>query len=139
MNFRHGHQDEPEINLIPFIDVLLVILIFLLLTTTFSQATALQVTLPQADAETPPQRPSEIVVTVAADGRVAVDQQVLTQRGVEALMAALRDARQGRTDVLLVIQADAAAAHQAVIDVLDAARQAGLVQITFATQRGRAP
>lgn len=139
MNFRHGHQDEPEINLIPFIDVLLVILIFLMLTTTFSQATALQVTLPQADAETPPQRPAEIVVTVAADGRVAVDQQVLPQRGVDALSSALREARQGRSDVLLVIQADAAAAHQAVIDVLDAARQAGLVQITFATQRGRAP
>ncbi|TSE24595.1 Biopolymer transport protein ExbD [Tepidimonas sediminis] len=135
MDFRHGQRDEPEINLIPFIDVLLVILIFLMLTTTFSQATALQVALPHAEAEAPPRRPAEIVVAVAADGRVAVETQVLEQRGVAALAQALRAAAQGRPDALLVIQADAAATHQSVIDVLDAARQAGLVQITFATQR----
>ncbi|TSE19958.1 Biopolymer transport protein ExbD [Tepidimonas alkaliphilus] len=136
MNFRHGQRDEPEINLIPFIDVLLVILIFLMLTTTFSQASALRVTLPQADAEAPPQRPAEIVVAVAADGRVAVGDQVLTQRGVEALAQALRAAAAQRREALLVIQADAAATHQSVIDVLAAARLAGLAQITFATQRG---
>ncbi|TSE25580.1 ExbD/TolR family protein [Tepidimonas aquatica] len=135
MNFRHGERDEPEINLIPFIDVLLVILIFLMLTTTFSQATALQVNLPQADAEPPPQVRREITVAVAADGRVAVQDVVLPERSVAALVAALRHAAEATPEPLLVIQADAAAAHQAVVDVLDAARQAGLVQITFATQR----
>lgn len=137
MDFRHGRPDEPEINLIPFIDVLLVILIFLMLTTTFSQATALQVSLPHADAETPPQQPAEIIVAVAADGRVAVDGRLLEARGVEALAQTLRAAAQARAQAMLVIQADAAATHQSVIDVLDAARQAGLAQITFATQRGR--
>ncbi|MFN3830013.1 MAG: ExbD/TolR family protein [Tepidimonas ignava] len=135
MNFRHGERDEPEINLIPFIDVLLVILIFLMLTTTFSQATALQVNLPQADAEPPPQVRREITVAVAADGRVAVQDNVLPERSVAALVAALRRAAEATPEPLLVIQADAAATHQAVVDVLDAARQAGLVQITFATQR----
>ena len=136
MNFRHGQRDEPEINLIPFIDVLLVILIFLMLTTTFGPASALRVTLPQADAEAPPARPAEIVVAVAADGRVAVDEHVLAQRGVDALAQALRAAAAQRREALLVIQADAAATHQSVIDVLEAARLAGLVQVTFATQRG---
>ena len=139
MNFRHGDRDEPEINLIPFIDILLVVLIFLMLTTTFSQATALQVNLPVANDEKPPQTPAEIVVMVSPDGRYAVANRVLEQHSVEALVAALRAARPvGETgsEPVLVIQADAAASHQSVINVMDAARQAGLVQITFATQRG---
>lgn len=135
MNFRHGDRDEPEINLIPFIDILLVVLIFLMLTTTFSQSTALQVNLPVADAEQPPQAPAEVVVTVGADGRYAVDDRLLEQHGVEALMAALRGAA-AQGDPILVIQADAAASHQSVINVMDAARQVGLTQITFSTQRG---
>ncbi|WP_334135875.1 ExbD/TolR family protein [Tepidimonas sp.] len=134
MRFQHGNRDEPEINLIPFIDILLVILIFLMLTTTFSQTTALQVNLPVAQAELPPQTPREVVVSVAADGRYAVNNRVLEQTGVEALVAALNSAPRA-ADTVLVIQADAAASHQSVIDVMDAARQVGLVQITFATQR----
>jgi len=136
MNFRHGNREEPEINLIPFIDILLVVLIFLMLTTTFTQATALQVNLPVADAERPPQAPAEIVVAVGADGRYAVDNRVLEQHGVDALVIALQAAGGGRQDPILIIQADAAASHQSVINVMDAARQAGLVQITFATQHG---
>lgn len=136
MNFRHGNREEPEINLIPFIDILLVVLIFLMLTTTFSQATALQVNLPVANAEPPPQSPTEIVVTVGPDGRYVVDNRVLDAHGVDALVAALRASQAGRSDSLLVIQADAAASHQSVINVMDAARQVGLVQITFATQHG---
>ncbi len=134
MRFRHGNRDEPEINLIPFIDVLLVILIFLMLTTTFSQTTALQVNLPVAQAEQPPQAPREIVVSVAADGRYAIDNRVLEQSGIDALVAALSRAPRAE-DTILVIQADAAASHQSVINVMDAARQLGLLQITFATQR----
>ncbi|TSE35354.1 ExbD/TolR family protein [Tepidimonas charontis] len=134
MRFRHGHRDEPEINLIPFIDVLLVILIFLMLTTTFSQSSALQVNLPLAQTEQPPQAPREIVVSVGADGRYAVDNRLLEQHGVEALVGALSRAPRD-SDTVLVIQADAAASHQSVIHVMDAARQVGLVQITFATQR----
>lgn len=136
MNFRHGNREEPEINLIPFIDILLVVLIFLMLTTTFNQATALQVNLPLAQAEPPPQSPTEIVVTVGPDGRYAVDNRVLDTHGVEALVAALRASQPSRSDSLLVIQADAAASHQSVIHVMDAARQVGLVQITFATRHG---
>ncbi|AOS79491.1 MULTISPECIES: ExbD/TolR family protein [Hydrogenophaga] len=136
MNFRStGHRDEPEINLIPFIDILLVVLIFLVLTTTYSKFTELQVNLPTADAEAPKQNPKEIVVTVGADGRYAVNRTVLEGTSVELVASALQASAPEGQDTVVVISADAAATHQAVINVMDAARRAGLVQITFATQQ----
>ncbi|MEY5097299.1 MAG: biopolymer transport protein ExbD [Pseudomonadota bacterium] len=142
MNFRKPRfgteSHEPEINLIPFIDVLLVVLIFLMLTTSYSRFTELQVVLPVADAETAVKRPRELVVAVGADNRYALDRQPLDAPGVDGLVAALRQAAQGRSgngEVIVVISADAAASHQAVINVMDAARRCGLNQITFATQK----
>lgn len=134
MDFRGDRHDEPEINLIPFIDVLLVILIFLMLSTTYSKFTELQVTLPAADAEAAKDRPAEIIVAVSADGRYAVDRQAVEGRSVELLAAALRTAASERQDPFIIISADATAAHQSVINVLDAARRAGLVRVTFAAQ-----
>lgn len=139
MNFHGGsHRDEPEINLIPFIDILLVVLIFLVLTTTYSKYTELQVNLPTADAEAPKQNPREVVVAVGADGRYAVNRRVLEGGSVELLTAALQESAEAGRETVVVISADAAAAHQSVINVMDAARRAGLVQITFATQQGGA-
>ena len=134
MNFRQGTRDEPEINLIPFIDILLVVLIFLMLTTTYSKFTELQVNLPVADAQAPKQNPQEIVVAVGSDGRYAVNRDALEDVSVEGLLRALTAAAQGSNDPVVIISADAAATHQSVINVMDAARRAGLVQITFATQ-----
>jgi biopolymer transport protein ExbD len=134
MNFQPGEGDEPEINLIPFIDVLLVILIFLMLSSTYSRFTELQVSLPQADAERMRERPQEIVVTVSADGRYLVDREIVDSRQVEQLTARLRTAAAGRTDPIVIIAADALAPHQAVINVLDAARRAQLGRLTFAAQ-----
>lgn len=127
--------DEAEINLIPFIDVLLVILIFLMLSTTYSRFTELQLTLPSAQADALRQTPSEIVVSVSSDGRFAVDRQLLEGRSVDALAAALRTASAGRPDPVVIVSADALAAHQSVINVLEAARRAGLARLTFAAQR----
>lgn len=134
MNFRQGNRDEPEINLIPFIDVLLVILIFLMLTTTYSKFTELQVNLPVADAQQPKDNPQEIVVSVASDGRYAINREAVDGGSVENLVRALRAATRA-DDPVVIISADAAATHQSVINVMDAARRAGLVQITFATQK----
>jgi biopolymer transport protein ExbD len=134
MNFRPPRRDEPEINLIPFIDILLVVLIFLMLTTTYSRFTELQLTLPTADADRLTQRPSEIVVAVGADGRYVVDRQPVDGMSVERLVAALSAAAQSRPEPVLIISADATAAHQSVINVLDAARRAGLTRLTFAAQ-----
>ncbi len=134
LNFRKTRPEEPEINLIPFIDVLLVILIFLMLSTTYSKFTELQVTLPVADAEKARDRPNEIIVSVAADGRYAVNRKPVDGRSVEVLTAELSAAATGATNALVIVSADATAAHQSVINVMDAARRAGLARLTFATQ-----
>ena len=138
MNFRnHKVGDEPEINLIPFIDVLLVILIFLMLSTTYSKFTELKINLPVADAARSRDYPKEIVVGVARDGRYTVNRQPVVGRDLATLTAALSLASGGASDRMVVISADASAAHQSVIIVMDAARRAGLSQLTFATQATR--
>ncbi|MCK6424682.1 MAG: biopolymer transporter ExbD [Burkholderiaceae bacterium] len=138
MKFHHRRAEEPEINLIPFIDVLLVVLIFLMLTTTYSKFNELKVTLPVADSRKLETLPREIVVAVSADGRYSVDRQAVEGVSVEVLMQALQTAAQGDANRPIVISADAMAAHQSVINVMDAARRVGLVQLTFATQSSRA-
>ncbi|MEY2685135.1 MAG: hypothetical protein RJA09_2279 [Pseudomonadota bacterium] len=134
MRFRKAPAEEPEINLIPFIDVLLVVLIFLMLTTTYSRFTELQVNLPVADADPVKTPPREIAVAVAQDGRYAINGRLTNSQAVEELVQGLRAAASGQSDNVVVIRADAATTHQAVVNVMDAARRAGLSQITFATQ-----
>lgn len=135
MNFkRSAVQDEPEINLIPFIDVLLVVLIFLMLSTTYSRFTELQITLPTADAEKLKDRPQELIVSVASDGRYTVNRQPLEGRSVEVLSGLLKELSAGKPDTVIVVTADAMSSHQSVVNVLDAARRAGLARITFAAQ-----
>jgi biopolymer transport protein ExbD len=134
MNFRKPRPEEPEINLIPFIDVLLVILIFLMLSTTYSKFTELQITLPTADAEKARDRPREIIVAVSADGRYAVNRKPVEGRSVDVLTAELTAASRGIDDPIVIVSADATSAHQSVVNVMDAARRAGLAKLTFAAQ-----
>ena len=134
MNFRPRQKEEPEINLIPFIDVLLVVLIFLMLSTTYSKFTELQLKLPVADADAQRDYPKELLVTVNSEGDYGVNQVAVQGRSVEVLSAALLDAAKAGKDSVVVITADASARHQAVITVMEAARRSGLTQITFATQ-----
>ena len=134
MNFRPHAHAEPEINLIPFIDVLLVVLIFLMLSTTYSKFTELQVKLPTADTEQQRDYPKEIIVTVSSDGRYMVNKTLVNGRGVEVLGAALSLAAKAGKNSVIIISADASATHQSVISVMEAARRQGLAQITFAAQ-----
>jgi biopolymer transport protein ExbD len=139
MNFRKGKsREDPEINLIAFIDVLLVILIFLMVTTTYSKFTALQITLPVADAEKAMQRPSEINVVIDAQNRYAINNVRVAYRDVAGLAEDLKSAAvskgDAKNDPVVIINADAMATHQTVINVLEAARLAGLAQLTFAAQ-----
>ena len=134
MNFRPHAHPEPEINLIPFIDVLLVVLIFLMLSTTYSKFTELQVKLPAADAGQLRDYPKEVIVAVSSDGRYMVNKVLVSGRGIEALGTALSQAARAGKDSIIIISADASATHQAVITVMEAARRQGLTQITFATQ-----
>ena len=134
LNFRSRRTEAPEINLIPFIDVLLVVLIFLMLSTTYSRFTELQLTLPTADVEQQRDRPREVLVAVTAEGNYVIGKQALSDRSVDSLAAGLREAAKAGSDSVVIINADAAAPHQAVISVMEAARRAQLSQITFATQ-----
>ena len=134
MNFRPRKQEEPEINLIPFIDVLLVVLIFLMLSTTYSKFTELQLRLPVADTDAQRDYPKEVIVAVGPDGRFVVNKVAVEGRGVEAVANALVGAAKAGKDTVVIISADASAKHQSVVTVMEAARRSGLHQITFATQ-----
>jgi len=135
MNFRRGRsRDEPEINLVPMIDVFLVILIFLATSTTFSRFAELKINLPQASAEAPPERPQQINVAIDATGRYLVNREPVIFGNPDQFGLALRKAGGETKDPIIVISADAAATHQAVVNVMEAARLAGYVQITFTTQ-----
>ena len=135
MRFRRSYEEEPEVNLIPLIDVLLIVLIFLAVSTTYSRFAELKIQLPSADAITPAPPPNVVNVAVTADGRYALEKNVLVATSADGLAAELTKAVQGREDTLLVINADAQSPHQSVITVMEAARMAGIVRISFATQR----
>ncbi len=134
MNFRHRTREEPEINLIPFIDVLLVVLIFLMLTTTYNKFTEMQLRLPVADTDAQRDYPKELVVAVGSDGAYAVNKKMVEGRSLDALSNAMLQGAKAGKDTVIIISADANAKHQAVVTVMEAARRAGLNQITFATQ-----
>jgi len=134
MHFRQGSRDEPEINLIPFIDVLLVVLIFLMLSTTYSKFTEMQLRLPVADADAQRDYLKEVIVAVSADGRFVVNKLPLADRSVGAISAALITAATGGKNTTVIISADANATHQSVMTVMEAAQRAGLTQVTFAAQ-----
>ncbi|MDR0934099.1 MAG: biopolymer transporter ExbD [Burkholderiaceae bacterium] len=138
MDFRKRKvRDDPEINLIPFIDVLLVILIFLMVTTTYSKYTELQVTLPVAHADMMPERPNELYIAIDAAGNYAINNHRIVYENPAQLAREMRIAApEGKDarDPIVVIAADGSAPHQRVVNVMEAARLAGLERLTFATQ-----
>jgi biopolymer transport protein ExbD len=135
VNFQRGKGKEPlEINLVPMIDVMLVILIFLMITTTYSKYTELQINLPSARADRQLERPNEVTVLVNAQGQYVVNRSPVPFRSVEQLAEELRRVAAPMQEPVVVISADANATHQAVIRVMEASRLAGLAQITFTTQ-----
>lgn len=135
VNFQRGKVKEaPEINLVPLIDVMMVILIFLMISTTYSKYTELQINLPTADADKQLERANELSVLVNAQGQYVVNRAPTDASSVENLAASLRQAAASMKDPIVVISADATATHQSVVKVMEAARMAGLSQITFTTQ-----
>lgn len=138
MNFRRSTtRDEPEINLIPMLDVLLVIIIFLMLTTTYAKYSGIEIHLPTADSPSSTNEVKDINVAISAAGEVQINQQTLANSEPAALADALKRARQAMTtpNPVVIISADAKSMHQKTIDVLQAAQNAGLPHVTFATQK----
>jgi biopolymer transport protein ExbD len=135
MDFRRGRrEDYPDINLIPFIDILLVIVIFLAVTTTYARFAELKINLPTSTAEQTPTPPRQVLVAVAENGRYQIDSAALGEVSIDQLAAALKQAAGDQNEPVVVINADARAAHQSVVNVMEAARRVGLTRITFATQ-----
>jgi len=138
MNFRLGARKEDlEINLIPLIDVLLVILIFLMVTTTYSRYSELQINLPTAEANKPEERPNQINVAVDSQGQYRVNKSAVQFRGPDGFAQELKRAAAGQPDPVIIISADAGATHQSVINIMEAARIAGYSRITFTTQSAK--
>lgn len=142
MNFQRGRQkDEPEINLVPMIDVLLVILIFLVITTTYSKFAELEINLPQSAAtavDVNVDRPNVIDVSVDAAGRYTINHLSVNFSSIEGLQQELHAAAGDKPDPLIIINADAKATHQSVITIMEAARLAGYNKITFTTETNSA-
>ena len=135
MNFQRGrHKEEPEINLVPMIDVLLVILIFLMITTTYSRFSELEITLPQATFEKSGEQSNVINIAVSTTGNYMINRTPVQFRNVAQFQEELRTAAGGRVDPVIMINADANATHQSVITVMEAARMAGYNRITFTAQ-----
>ena len=135
MNFQRGQEKEAlEINLVPLIDVMMVILIFLMITTTYNKYTELAINLPSADAEKQPDRQNEIAVLVNAQGQYVVSGRPVVFRNPTQLADELKRAAGGAKEPVVVISADATATHQAVMRVMEAARVAGISQVNFTAQ-----
>lgn len=135
MNFQRGKKHEDlEMNLVPLIDVLLVIIIFLVVSATFSRVSELQINLPTAEANAPEEKPLVINVGIDADGHYVVNKEAIADGSVSSIASALQKAVGDGKEPTIVINADANTTHQSVINVMEASRQAGYTHITFATQ-----
>ena len=134
MNFRAPRSENFELNVTPLIDVVLVLLIFYMVSTTFVSESKMELTLPQASKEVPSEPPDKIEIAVDHQGNVFVNNKALLNTQLNTIRRALSDAHKSGSEPVVIISADAAASYQAVIDVMDAARQAGLYKITFPTR-----
>jgi biopolymer transport protein ExbD len=134
MRFRRSRQEEVNVNLTPLIDVVFLLLIFFMVTTTFTRETQLQITLPDSQSETAAENSSLIEVLVDRTGTYAVNGQVLIKHDIESLKQALKKVSEGDVDRAIVITADAQAPHQAFIHALDAVAQQGFNKVSITTQ-----
>ena len=131
---RKSRLEDPEINFIPLIDVLLVIIIFLIVSTTFSKFSELKINLPSADANPVEEKLLPINVTVTKDGQYAINEEILSQNSIDSIEKRLIQIAGNAKDLPVIINADAETPHQSVVNIMEASRRAGLTKITFSTK-----
>ena len=135
MNFkRKSSLEDPEINFIPLIDVLLVIIIFLVVSTTFSKFSELKINLPIAEANQSKDKDDSINIIITEDGQYSINERIIESVSLEKLVVELKAESNGKTDMPVIINADAMTTHQSVVDVMEASRLVGLNRITFSTK-----
>ena len=131
---RKSRLEDPEINFIPLIDVLLVIIIFLIVSTTFSKFSELKINLPTADANSVEEKFLPINVTVTKDGQYAINEEILSQNSIDSIEKRLIQIAGNAKDLPVIINADAETPHQSVVNIMEASRRVGLTKITFSTK-----
>ena len=131
---RKSRLEDPEINFIPLIDVLLVIIIFLIVSTTFSKFSELKINLPTADANPVEEKLLPINVTVTKDGQYAINEEILSHNSIDSIEKRLIQIAGNAKDLPIIINADAETPHQSVVNIMEASRRAGLTKITFSTK-----
>ena len=131
---RKSRLEDPEINFIPLIDVLLVIIIFLIVSTTFSKFSELKINLPTADANPVEEKLLPINVTVNKEGQYAINEEILPQNSIDSIEKRLIQVAGNAKDLPVIINADAETPHQSVVNIMEASRRAGLTKITFSTK-----
>jgi biopolymer transport protein ExbD len=134
MNFRSERRDQVDLDITPLIDVVFLLLIFFMVSTTFEHNSEINITLPTSSKETTEAKPDAVNVGLDSQGNVYINEKALVNAQIETIKTALSDALVGLNEPPIIISADADASHQSVVRVMDAARQLGLVKITFATQ-----
>ncbi|KAF0193161.1 MAG: ExbD/TolR family protein [Gammaproteobacteria bacterium] len=134
MNFRSSRSEEPDVNLTPLIDVVFLLLIFFMVSTTFKRESQLNIDLPRASAQPVETGDRPLEITIDAEGRIFVNQQGLVNNQLATLMKAMQQAVGERTDIPLIISADGKTPHQAVVTAMDAARKLGITHLSLATQ-----
>ncbi len=134
MNFRSERRDEVNLDITPLIDVVFLLLIFFMVSTTFEHNSEINITLPTSSKEVTKAKPDAVNVGLDSQGNVYINDKALVNAQLETIKMALSDALVGMNEPPVIISADANASHQSVVRVMDAARQLGLVKITFATQ-----
>ena len=135
MNFRTSRREELDLNITPLIDIVFLLLIFFMVSTTFQKESELRVQLPQAEQEPTPQPTEPLQIVISAEGQYAVGGRTLSDNSLPTLLRSLRQSVGDRRDIPLVVRADARTPHQAVVRAMDAAAQLGLTRLSIATAR----
>ncbi len=134
MNFRKEKRDVVNQDITPLIDVVFLLLIFFMVSTTFEHNSEINITLPTSSKENTEAKPDAVNIGLDSQGNVYINNKALINAQLETIKNALSEALVGLDEPPIIISADADASHQSVVKVMDAARQLGLVRITFATQ-----
>ena len=131
MNFRHKNPEELDVNITPLVDVVFLLLIFFMVSTTFDRQSELNIELPEANGEITESEKKDIEIFIKQDGQYIINGQVLVNSKIDTLIRNLREKSAGDDSLRVIISADKQSTHQAVMTAMDAARQVGLIHITF--------
>jgi biopolymer transport protein ExbD len=135
LNLRQVQGDEPEVNLTPLIDVVFILLIFFMVSTTFQRESEIKIELPEASAEPVEEKQEVLEIVIDADGRYFIDEQQVVNTELETLKKAIQKFRGDQTEIPVVIRADRSTPYEAVVRAMDATSQLGLVHMSLATSQ----